>query len=60
MFPQNTDKEKHLFKLLQTTYINTRYKEDYTIRTDELEILRERVNRMYEILKHGISINKLQ
>jgi uncharacterized protein len=39
VFPRKTDKDKHLFSLLQKAYINTRYKEDYFIHNDELTIL---------------------
>ena len=39
IFPRKTDKDRHLFSLLQKAYINTRYKEDYFIDNDDLTIL---------------------
>ncbi len=43
IFPQQTAKEKHHFSLLQTAYIDSRYKKGYTINKEELEYLSARV-----------------
>ncbi len=50
VFPQKTDQEKQLFALLQRAYIDTRYKEDYKICTDDLVFLTEKVRHIHEIL----------
>lgn len=51
IFPRNNDKNERLFQLLQKAYIETRYKEDYVIRTDDLLVISERVRGLLEILK---------
>lgn len=50
IFPQKTEEEKRLFTLLQKAYIDTRYKEDYKISTDDLLCLTEKVKHIHEIL----------
>lgn len=35
-FPGNNDEDERLFRLLQKAYIVTRYKEDFTISSNEL------------------------
>ena len=50
IFPQRTEEEKRLFNLLQKAYIDTRYKEDYKISTDDLLCLTAKVRRIHEIL----------
>lgn len=51
IFPQKTEEEKGLFNLLQKAYIDTRYKEDYKIGTDDLLCLTEKVRRIHEIVE---------
>lgn len=50
ILPQRTDNEKRLFSLLQKAYIDTRYKEDYKISSDDLLYLSEKVRCIHEIL----------
>jgi uncharacterized protein len=50
IFPQKTQEERRLFSLLQKAYIDTRYKEDYKINTDELLCITEKVRRIHEIV----------
>jgi len=49
IFPRNSEKQTHLFKLLQNAYIDTRYKEDYYIRLDDLIKLRKQVEKLFYI-----------
>lgn len=46
IFPQNTDKEQALFRLLNTAYVNARYKQKYEISDDDLMILLDRVDHL--------------
>lgn len=48
--PPSDEQEYHLFDLLKRGYIDARYKLDYTIKPDELEILIEKVSRMQDIV----------
>ncbi|MEJ7671697.1 MAG: HEPN domain-containing protein [Chitinophagaceae bacterium] len=56
IFPRNNEKNERLFQLLQRAYIDTRYKDDYVIRTDDLLLITERVRNLLEILKNAIVI----
>ncbi|MDD5597552.1 MAG: HEPN domain-containing protein, partial [Victivallaceae bacterium] len=49
IFPQNTDEEKRLFKLLRSAYVGARYDMNYKITPDELEYLAERVKKLRDI-----------
>ncbi len=49
VFPQNTDEETHLFKLLKSGYIDARYNKDFTITPEELQTLITRVTRLKDI-----------
>ena len=46
IFPQDTDKEKELFRLLNIGYVNTRYKNKYEISDDYLMLLLDRVDHL--------------
>ncbi len=46
IFPQDTDKEKTLFRLLNIAYVHTRYKSKYEISDDELMMLLDRVDHL--------------
>lgn len=50
IFPQKTEEEKRLFSLLQKAYIDTRYKEDYKISTEDLLCITEKVRLIHKIL----------
>lgn len=57
VFPRGNEQEKRVFQLLQKAYIDTRYKEDYRIRLEELQLLTERVKKLQEIfLRSGAVI----
>jgi HEPN domain-containing protein/predicted nucleotidyltransferase len=49
IFPDNTPQEKHLFDLLKRGYVDTRYKDNYEITTEELTQLIERVTQLQAI-----------
>ncbi|MDR3669015.1 MAG: HEPN domain-containing protein [Ignavibacteriaceae bacterium] len=64
LFPRNTDEEQHLFKLLIHGYIDARYKEEYVIGENELDLLTERISKLLSIASRicqnrFISIDKL-
>jgi HEPN domain-containing protein len=46
LFLKQNEKEKKLYQLLNKAYIDTRYKEDYTITYHELTALLEKLNRI--------------
>ena len=50
IFPRKTESEKKLFNLLQKAYIDSRYREDYTIGFTDLLKLTERVRIIQDIL----------
>jgi len=50
-FPVENEFETNLFELLKRSYIDARYKNDYKITKEELEILIERVTKMKEIVE---------
>jgi predicted nucleotidyltransferase/HEPN domain-containing protein len=49
VFPENTAAEVNLFDLLQRAYIDARYKADYSITAEEMDILIERVQKLQAI-----------
>ena len=49
LFPRNTEEEDHLFRLLLQGYVDARYKEDYTITEEELNLLTERIGKLLSI-----------
>jgi HEPN domain-containing protein/predicted nucleotidyltransferase len=52
LFPVETNKtEKNLFDLLKRGYIDARYKEDYSISKEELQLLLERIKQMRGIVE---------
>lgn len=51
LFPRNNEKNERLFQLLQKAYIDTRYKDDYSISVDNLLLLTERVRALENIVK---------
>lgn len=51
IFPRTTDREKQIFKLLQTAYSEARYSDSYTINYKELQSLFERVKQIITILE---------
>ena len=50
IFPRKTDNEKRLFNFLQKAYIDSRYREDYSIGITDLLELTERVRIIQDIL----------
>lgn len=49
VFPNQTDEEKRLFKLLVRAYIDSRYKLGYTIAVEDLQWLASRVQKLREL-----------
>jgi HEPN domain-containing protein len=52
LFAKNNEKEKKLYSLLNKAYIDTRYKDDYTITGEELTALTEKAKRIKELFEH--------
>lgn len=50
LFPRNTHEEIEIFKRLNSAYIETRYKEEYTIAGTEIAILLSRVHLLYKTI----------
>ena len=50
IFPQKTDREKHLFLLLQKAYVDSRYKTEYKICIEDLLCLTDKIREIHEIL----------
>ncbi len=51
LFPRDTQQEKHLFKLLQKAYIESRYGNDYCIKPEELCLLHRRIVKLLELCR---------
>jgi hypothetical protein len=49
VFPNHTDEEKRLFKLLVRAYIDSRYKLGYTVAAEDLQWLAGRVQKLREL-----------
>src|ERR1044071_8675890 len=49
VFPCNSIEEEHLFDLLKKGYIDARYKDDYVITEEELQILIDRVKLLQQL-----------
>ncbi len=49
IFPQNTSKDRRLFKLLRKAYVDARYKPSYQITEDDLRILIARVDALKNV-----------
>jgi len=58
IFPRNNDKNEHIFQLLQKAYIDSRYKENYSIKLEDLLTITERVRALEGIVKE--TYNKLK
>jgi uncharacterized protein len=54
VFPLRKEKDKKTFSLLQKAYIDSRYKEDYTIGYEDLEVLIARVKTLQGIFLKDI------
>lgn len=52
IFSRISAKNERLFQLLQRAYIDSRYKEDYLMRTDDLILLTDKVRTLLDILKN--------
>lgn len=49
MFPKTTEKQKELFELLRSAYVDARYDENFQIKKKDLEWLAERVEKLKEL-----------
>lgn len=52
IFSKETEKEKKLCSLINKAYIDTRYKDDYSITHEELSALTEKIKRIKELFEH--------
>jgi len=52
IFPNNTKEETHLFNLLKKAYIDARYKKEYIITEEELDVLIARIKQLQAITDH--------
>jgi HEPN domain-containing protein len=50
IFPRHNEKEERLFQLLQKAYVGGRYEKEYSITLSELEIIRNRIMDLKEVL----------
>jgi uncharacterized protein len=50
VFPKDNERNERLFLLLQKAYIETRYKENYTVSSGDLQIIKERIQYLQKIL----------
>ncbi|HEY1022892.1 MAG TPA: HEPN domain-containing protein [Flavisolibacter sp.] len=51
VFPRRNQKEKRIFQLLQKAYIDTRYKEAYSIKQAELSMLASQVEKLFSFFQ---------
>ena len=51
IFPQNTNEEKRLFKLLQRAYIEARYNESFLIVKEDIDALVPKIERLRDIVE---------
>jgi HEPN domain-containing protein len=51
IFPEKTEKDKCLFRLLQNAYSDARYKDDYNIHVSDLLSLTEKIRHIQELLE---------
>lgn len=50
IFPRHNEQQNRLFQLLQKAYIDTRYKNNYSIGTAELQTLKEMLLKLIEMM----------
>ncbi len=58
IFPREGETNKRLLSLLQKSYIDTRYKEDFTIGTNDLLILTEKIKIIKQMMEDCTESNK--
>jgi HEPN domain-containing protein len=51
VFSRNTEPEKRVFSLLQKAYVDSRYKQNYSIAEKDILLIRERVSQIQNILR---------
>jgi HEPN domain-containing protein len=58
IFPDDTDEEKRLTKLLEDAYLGGRYEENFTVKPNDLELLMTKVRRLHQcsldLVKHKL------
>lgn len=57
VFPRNTEKDLHLFRLLQKAYSGSRYDVKYTVKGRDLQALCERVGQLLDIAEAQVEKN---
>lgn len=55
VFPRRAEREKRLFGLLHKAYIDTRYKDDYAIKLEDLTKLTAQVKKLFLIFQKGVN-----
>jgi len=55
VFPRNNEKNEHIFQLVQKAYIDSRYKESFSISIDNLLVITERIRAIESIVKETYS-----
>jgi len=50
ILPRNNEQQERLFRLLQKAYIDTRYKDDFSISFHELQTCKQMLAALIEIL----------
>ncbi|HXB07382.1 MAG TPA: HEPN domain-containing protein, partial [Puia sp.] len=63
LFPLDSAAEEGIFRLLTSGYVSARYKEEFIVTGDEVEILTERIRRLLDIAgrvccNHFVSLSK--
>lgn len=53
IFPRNNEKNQRLFQLLQRAYVDSRYNEDYSICTNDLIAITERVKDLQDMMNNN-------
>lgn len=54
IFPRSSEKEEHIFQLLQKAYVGGRYREEYSITITDLQKIVEKVSALKEVMKNCI------
>ncbi|MEI9954905.1 MAG: HEPN domain-containing protein [Ferruginibacter sp.] len=52
IFSRNNEKEERLFQLLQKAYIGTRYKQDFAITKNDVEIILDKIKTLQKIMQN--------
>jgi HEPN domain-containing protein len=59
VFNRNNDRDERLLRLIQKAYIDTRYKQGFTITKDDLDIILEKIKTLQDIMKMSLCITNI-